>query len=121
MSISFEGTPTLNPLPQRGGRRWRGALWAIMLASSAGPALSDERADIEAACVGLGLGAEPCACIAEDTMERFEQRMREVIYLSLKDEVAFEIMIKAAEVTRDEVIALNRYQQDIELRCRVID
>lgn len=94
-------------------------LAALLAVLASGPATADERADIEAACVKLGLGANACACIAADTMGRFEPRMREVIYLSLADEIGFEIMTKSGAVTKEEVGALNAYQDYIEPVCEV--
>jgi hypothetical protein len=96
----------------------RSALIAALL-MLAPPAMADERADIEAACVKLGLGPNACTCIAGDTMERFEPRMREVVYLSLSDEVGFKIMAQAGQVTAEELEALNDYQIEIEPFCKV--
>jgi hypothetical protein len=93
----------------------------IMLAVGLGstPAWADERAEIEAACVELGLGAGACSCIAEDTMAKFEPRMREVIFLSLSDEITFGILMKSGQITQDEVAQLNAYQEYIEPVCKV--
>ena len=101
--------------------RWLPVVGAVVLLALPGPALADEKADIEAACVTLGLGEKSCPCIAEDTVTRFAEdaRAREVIFLSLKDDVAFEVMVKSGAVTQDEFSALDAYQRLIEPICRV--
>ena len=99
----------------------RTALAAAVMTTALFPpaAIADERADIEAACVKLGLGPNACACIADDAIERFEPRMREVVFLSLQDPVGFNIMIQAGQVTREEVEILDAYQIEIEPFCEI--
>ena len=94
---------------------------ALCVALIQAPAQADEQGDIAAACVKLGLGEAPCACIAEDTMKTFEPRMREVVLMSLSDVVEFDILIKAGKVTNEEVSALSDYQSHIEPICKVTE
>lgn len=97
---------------------------AALLLALASPAMaltvvSDEAVAIEAACNHMQLGAEQCACVAGDAVTTLEPRMREIVLLSLKDEVGFLIRAKGGEFLSEEIVALNNYQVYVQTKCAV--
>lgn len=98
------------------------ALIVAAVALSATPAValtvvSEEAIAIEAACNGIQLGAEQCACIAGDAVTTLDAHMREIVLMSLQDEVGFEIRVKAKEFADDDIKALNTYQMYVQDKC----
>jgi hypothetical protein len=101
----------------------RGLLAALLLLP-ASPAfaltvISEEAVAIEAACNGMQLGAEQCACIAGDAVTTLDARMRQVVLMSLEDDVGFTIRMQSGEFANEEVIALNDYQVYVQTKCAV--
>ena len=79
--------------------------------------VSEEAVAIEAACNGIELGAEQCACIAADAVTGLDAHMREIVLMSMVDVVGFGIRVKSGEFPNEDIEQLNAYQQYVQDKC----
>jgi hypothetical protein len=95
------------------------ALFAMVAMTSPAFAmtLAEEGAAIEAACNGMQLGLEQCACIAADAVDGLDAHMRGFVLMSLEDEVGFSIRARSGEFANEDIAALNQYQQYVQAKC----
>lgn len=80
--------------------------------------VDEERAAIEAACNGLELGEAQCSCIAADAVAgELDARMREIVLLSLTDDVGFTIRAQGGEFANEDIDRLIAYQEYVQSKC----
>lgn len=89
-------------------------LAALGLALAPVGASADERADIEAACLALGLN--DCACIAGHTME-YGENLRTLVLQSLQDPADFDRRTQAGEFSQQSLRVLASFQAEVQRRC----
>jgi hypothetical protein len=90
---------------------------ALVTAPALALTIEEEQVAIEAACNGLALGEAQCACIAADAVVTLDPEMRQLILMSLEDDVGFTIRANSGEFGQDRILAMIDYQQYVQSKC----